>query len=54
MFDIRKLFTGSNTDSCYNHIMGGVNIYLYGSVGLLTPVCIVCLRLCEYDIKSGY
>ena len=32
-----------NTDSCCEHITGGVNIYLYGCVSLLAPVCAVCL-----------
>ena len=31
-----------NTDSCSEHITGGVNLYLSGCVGRLAPVCDVC------------
>ena len=47
-----------NTGSYFEHITGGVNIYLYGCVSLLVPECAVCL--CVYfcvfvcDIKSEY
>ena len=34
------------------HITGGVDIYLYGCVSLLAPVCNVCLCVC--DIKSEF
>ena len=49
IFDISKLFIECNTDSCCEHIAGGVNVYLYGCVSLLAPVCGVCLCVC--DIK---
>ena len=42
IFDISKLFIQCNTDSCCEHITSGVNIYLYGCVSLLAPVCTVC------------
>ena len=39
------LFIECNTDSFCEHKTGGVNIYLYGYVILLVPVCAVCLWL---------
>ena len=36
-----------NSDSCFEHIAGGADIYLYGCVSLLAPVCAVCLCLYE-------
>ena len=35
-----------STDSCCEHITGGVNIHLYGCVSLLTSDHAVCLCLC--------
>ena len=32
-----------NTDSCREHMAGGVNIYLHGCVSLLVPECAVYL-----------
>ena len=43
MFDISGLFIQCYTDSCCEHIIGGVNLYLYGCVSLLAPVCAICL-----------
>ena len=40
-----QLFNQCNTDSCCEHITGGVNIYLFGCVSRLKPVCAVCLYL---------
>ena len=39
------LFIECNTDSCFERKTGGINIYLYGYVVLLAPVCTVCLFL---------
>ena len=33
---------------CCEHITCGVDIYLYGCVSLLVPVCAVCLCLCVW------
>ena len=35
-----------NPDSCWEHITGRVNVYLYGCVSLLAPVFAVCLCVC--------
>ena len=37
-----------NTDSCYEHMAGGVSIYLYGFVSLLVPECAgyLCVYVC--------
>ena len=41
-----------NTDSCYEHMAGNVNIYLYGCVRLSVPQCVVCLCImCLKHIK---
>ena len=40
-----------NTHSCYEHITGGVDIYLYQCVSLLAPVCTVCI-ICQI-LKSS-
>ena len=45
-FDTVKLFIQCYTDSCCDHITGGV--YLYGCVSLLAPVCAVFLHLCVW------
>ena len=46
MFDISKLFIQCNTHNSCEHITGGVNIYLYGCVSLMTPEFALCLSLC--------
>ena len=52
-FDIAVYITiQCNTDSCCEHIAGGVYIYLYGCVSLLVPDC--AMYLCVCDIKSEY
>ena len=43
-----------NTDSCCNHIISGVNIYLCGWVSLLIPACGVSLFVRVCDFKSRY
>ena len=48
IFDISKLFIQCNTDSCCEHITGGVNMYLYGGVSLLAPDRVVCVRVCVF------
>ena len=40
-----------NTHSCYEHITGGVDIYLYRCVSVLAPVCTVCI-ICQI-LKSS-
>ena len=35
-----------------HQIEDGVNMYFYGCVSLLAPVCVLCLCVC--DIKSEY
>ena len=40
---ISELFIQWNKDNYYEHITGGVNIYLYGSVNPLVPECDVSL-----------
>ena len=32
--------------SCYEHITGGADIYLYGCVSLLAHECVVCVCVC--------
>ena len=51
MFDISGLFIQCYTDSCCEHIIGGVNIYLYGCVSLLAPVCAMCLCCLWYQAR---
>ena len=41
-----------NTDSCCEHIIGGVNITSCGCVCLLAPLCAVCLCSYACDVKS--
>ena len=36
------------------YIAGDVNIYLYGCVTVLAAVCVMCLFVCLFDIKSEY
>ena len=38
--DIGKLLIQCNRNCCCENITGGVNIYLYGCVSVLTPVCV--------------
>ena len=57
MSDITKWFIQCNTDTCCEHITGGVNyiiIYFYDSVSLMTPVCVVCLCVDVWDIQSEH
>ena len=56
MFDVIEFFIHCNKDSCCEHVTVGLNIYLYGSIILLTPECAVCVCVCVCvcDIKSGY
>ena len=41
-----------NTDSCCEHMAGGVNIHLYGCVSLLVPECAVYLCVYVYETQS--
>ena len=43
----------SNTDSCCEHMAGGVNIYFYGCVSLWVPEWLVylCVYVCETHSK---
>ena len=52
-FCIREiLIQWSNTDSCCQHITGGVNIYLHECVSVLALVSAVCPCLCVwYQIR---
>ena len=51
---ISKLIIQSNTGSCCVRITGDVDIYLYVCVGLLVPVCLVCMFVYVSGIKSEY
>ena len=42
-FCMSKLIIQCNTDSCYVHVTGSVNIYLYMCVRLLVLLCPVCV-----------
>ena len=48
-----QLIIQCNTDSCCEHLTGGVNIYLYGCVGLLVSerAVYLCLHMCETHSK---
>ena len=54
MFDISELFIQSITDSCYEHVTGGVNTYfcVYVYFSLLVPVCALCVCLCGTSNQS--
>ena len=41
-----------NTDSCCEHMAGGVNIHLYGCVSLLVPECALYLCVYMYETHS--
>ena len=45
IFGNSELSIQCNKDSCCEHITGGLNIFLYGSVYLLAPECVVCLSV---------
>ena len=49
-----KLFIQYSTDSCCEHIAGGVNLYvnLYGCLCLLARVCAACLCVCAISNQS--
>ena len=48
--DIGKLLIQCNRNCCCEHITGGVNIYLYGCVSVLTPVCV---GGCVWNTQQG-
>ena len=48
--DIGKLLIQCNRNCCCEHITGGVNIYLYWSVSVLTPVCV---GGCVWNTQQG-
>ena len=49
-FDISELFIECNTDSCCEHITGGINIYLYGCV---SPLRVLCVFVCVISNQSN-
>ena len=50
---VQLWFIQCNTDSCCEHMTGGVNIHLYGCVSRLVPECPVylCVYVCETHSK---
>ena len=51
-FCITVVFIQCNTGSCCVHITGVFNIYLYGCVSLVVPVCPVCFCVVNVKLKS--
>ena len=52
---ISELFIRCNTDSCFEEITSGANIYLNGLVKLLLPRFVfLCVFLCVCDIMPEY
>ena len=55
IFDISELFiTSCNKDGCFEHITGGVNMYLYGCQSTGPWVCCVCLCVIRVPVRKTY